>query len=320
MLGIALPADHPLWTAAEEPLPVEAGDVLRAVRAPGWLVSGTRGDGIVRVVNHGTDHAVEGSMVSDSPLYARLGYSTVTSPVLDESGWETPVDQTVALVDATGRVSHRAGMRTQVVATHSTEDGVLVGVAASVADAHWVVPEPGQRDHGSGRAGRATAAGRIATLSLVRGAWEVRLVRVDELAAESETLRVGGWPINGDGAELLRPGSACVSRTGPADAPALRSSATALVPDDAAPGVTTRPDGGPLGGPVRVPWLDFPAREGAWVATLIELTGVAAGSPSAAAVSVGEKGADLAVRVTWPDGVVAEVDIESYGSAVPVVR
>src|SRR5690606_3944145 len=96
---------------AEAPLPVEVDDTLFAVHAPGWLVSGTRADGIVRVVNHGTDHAVEGSTVSDSPLYARLGYSTATSPVLDETGWEAPVDQTVALVDPAGRPTHRAGMR-----------------------------------------------------------------------------------------------------------------------------------------------------------------------------------------------------------------
>ena len=57
------------------------------MRAPGWMVSGTRADGIVRVVNHGTDHAVEGATVADSPLYARLGYSTATSPLLDDSGW-----------------------------------------------------------------------------------------------------------------------------------------------------------------------------------------------------------------------------------------
>ena len=64
-----------------EPLPVEAGDTLRAVRAAGWIVSGTHDDGIVRVVNHGTDHAAEGSLVGDSPLYARIGYSTATSPL-----------------------------------------------------------------------------------------------------------------------------------------------------------------------------------------------------------------------------------------------
>ncbi|WNB86207.1 DUF2264 domain-containing protein [Cellulomonas sp. ATA003] len=61
MLGLALPADHPVWTAVEEPLPVETGDRLRVVTAPGWIVSATQEDGVVRVVNHGTDHAVPGA-------------------------------------------------------------------------------------------------------------------------------------------------------------------------------------------------------------------------------------------------------------------
>ena len=75
-----------MWTAPAEPLPVEAGDTLRAVRSAGWIVSGTRADGIVRIVNHGTDHAAEGSLVGDSPLYARIGYSTATSPLVDQTG------------------------------------------------------------------------------------------------------------------------------------------------------------------------------------------------------------------------------------------
>ena len=86
MLGLALPADHPVWTAAEEPLPVEVADDLVAVAAPGWIVSGTHDDGIVRVVNHGTDHALEGSLGGDSPLYARLGYSTATAPAARRRG------------------------------------------------------------------------------------------------------------------------------------------------------------------------------------------------------------------------------------------
>src|SRR2546423_981554 len=90
LLGIALPADHPVWSAPAEPLPVQAGDTVRVVRAPGWVVAGTRADGIVRVVNHGTDHAVEGAESADSPLSARLGYSTATAPLLDEGAWDTP--------------------------------------------------------------------------------------------------------------------------------------------------------------------------------------------------------------------------------------
>lgn len=330
LLGIALGPDHPVWTAAEEPLPVDTGDPLFAVRAPGWLVSGTRTDGIVRVVNHGTDHAVEGSTLSDSPLYARLGYSTATCPILDEAGWDSPVDQTVALVDAAGRPTHRTGLRPLAATVMSTADGVRVGVAASVASAHWVDAQPGQRDHGSGRAGVATPAGRLVVVSLVRRAWEVRLVRVDELApgvtGSDLRLRVGGWPVAGEGDEQRWPMGASVTapRSG---ASVLCSSVTALGDTAAAAvsGVTARPDGGPFGGPVRVPWLDFPVAVGDWVAVLVELAGDRPASPPTAALAVDPATPDLAapelaVAVTWPDGVRTNLNITIDGSSVPVVR
>jgi hypothetical protein len=298
MLGIALPADHPVWTETETPLPVETGDVLRAVQAPGWLISGTRGDGIVRVVNHGTDHAVEGSTVSDSPLYARLGYSTATSPVLDESGWSQPIDQTVALVDADGRATHRAGMRTLLVDIQHD-----CGIAASRAHAHWVEPTPGQRDYGSGRDGVATPAGTITVLSLVRRAWELRLVRVESAELDGLTLRVGGWPVAGEADELVRPGSATVTCAG------LRSSVMALSGAQSGGGVTARPDGGPLGDPVRVPWLDFPATPGVWLPVLMELSGEPV-APAPAVVSVLDGASDLTVRVAWPDGNEIKLNIQ----------
>jgi hypothetical protein len=73
-MGLALPADHPAWTVVEEPLPVETGDTRRLLAVPGWQVDGTTADGVVRIRNHGTDHANAGAKVADSPLYARLGY------------------------------------------------------------------------------------------------------------------------------------------------------------------------------------------------------------------------------------------------------
>lgn len=332
MLGIALPIDHPVWTVADEPLPIEAGDELRAVRPAGWLVSGTRGDGIVRVVNHGTDHAVEGSMDGDSPLYARLAYSTATSPVLDESGWSAPVDQTVALLDQAGHPTHRAGMRTLLVDVRPSEpDGVAVGVAASTGIAHWLEAGPRQVDHGSGRTGDARPAGRLTVVSLVRGAWEVRLVRVDDCSPQAVTLRIGGWPVAGEGPDLVRPGSSSVTRARPALA-----SRVALLVDDAdgaTGGVTTCPDGGPLSGPVRVPWLDLPlpsyplrapsaAQPMRWVPVLVELTGSPEPTSTAACAAVEDGGTHLVVRVGWPDGVITKLNIEQQRSdhPVPVVR
>ena len=196
MLGIALPADHPVWTASAEPLPVEAGDTLFAVRPAGWVASGTVGDGIVRIANHGSDHARAGSLVGDSPLYARIGYSTATAPLLDEEGWTAPLEQSVALVDAAGRPTHRAAME---LLDAYVEDGV--GIAGSSAIAHWLEPRPTTTHHGSGRDGDVTVAGEVTVLSLLRGPWELRLVKVcsvaDDVDPRTLTLRIGGWPLVG---------------------------------------------------------------------------------------------------------------------------
>lgn len=82
-VSLLAPADHPLWTATEEPAPSEGPDRVLALPAPGLLVQSTRADGIVRLHNHGSDHVPphEGeSAVRDDPLYSRQSYSTVTGP------------------------------------------------------------------------------------------------------------------------------------------------------------------------------------------------------------------------------------------------
>jgi hypothetical protein len=289
LLGIALPAGHPVWTAEPEPLPVQAGDTHRALTAPGWLVSGTRADGIVRIVNHGTDHAAEGATLADAPFYARLGYSTATAPVLDESGWTAPEDQAVVLIDQEGRHSHRTGMRE----VFARIDGA-VGVAGSTTLAHWVKTETGQRDNGAGRGGASWPAGRITVVSLVRGPWEVRLVRVEEPDPAAVRLRIGGWAVAGDGSSATSATTATV--TGGAQTSGL--SRVPVEEGEVTAGVSTHEDAGPLGGPVRVPWLDHEVRPGAWIAALVELSAV----PVAAGpcrVALGTAGA----RIDWPDGV-----------------
>lgn len=303
MLGLALPPDHPVWTAPDVALPVQEHDTLRAMPAPGWLVSGTRADGIVRVVNHGTDHSVEGSAAADSPLYARLGYSTATSPVLDESGWSDPVDQSVVLVDAQGRTTHRTGMRTLTV---RLENGGGLGIAASQSPVHWVRTVPGPPDHGEGRRGDATPAGAITVVSLVRGPWELRLSRVDSLAgavtADAVRLRVGGWPVAGDAVTAdVSGGSVAMARTG-----RLRSRLTAVLGDGTAH-VTEHRDASPLGATVLVPFIDHGVRVGTWVATLVELSGDEPPShqlPCRVATDAGT------VRVDWPDGVSTHTDVD----------
>jgi hypothetical protein len=173
MLGLLLPADHPVWTAPEEPLPVERGDFTRTIAAPGWQVSGVQRDGVVRVVNHGTDHTNEGDERTDPPLYARLGYSTATFP--------TAYDNTVSLV-RDGMRSHRAGFR--------------AGVEVSSGRVRWVTPGELGPDHGSGESGTVTWGPELTVASVVRGPVEVRIAMLDRDAPDT-VLEFAGWPTTG---------------------------------------------------------------------------------------------------------------------------
>lgn len=73
-LGLLLPPDHKVWTAAEEPGPAERADAVTAVAPANWLLQSTSSDGLVRLHNHGSED------VRYDPYYTRLAYSTVTAP------------------------------------------------------------------------------------------------------------------------------------------------------------------------------------------------------------------------------------------------
>ncbi|MFE9680749.1 DUF2264 domain-containing protein [Streptomyces sp. NPDC006285] len=82
-VALLAPAGHPLWTATEEPAPVEEADRVLALPEPGLLVQATREDGIVRLHNHGSDHVrphEAESAAGDDPHYGRHAYSTRTGP------------------------------------------------------------------------------------------------------------------------------------------------------------------------------------------------------------------------------------------------
>ncbi|MFC5825859.1 DUF2264 domain-containing protein [Nonomuraea insulae] len=289
-LGLTLPADHPVWTAAEEPLPVERGDYQRVIAAPGWLVSGTRADGVVRVINHGTDHSVPGSNLTDSPLYARLAYSTATSPLLAGPHADQPLDQSVVLLDADGSPSHRTGFDT--ISLERLPTGTVTG--ASRWRAHWVEPGPEAPDHGSGRSGRVRLGPWVSVLSIVRGPWEVRLVRLtdgDERGRlrtdgdERGRLRVGGWPVPA--------GAAC-----------------SLVRGLDVTGTVSAEDASPL-----APWTDVPwcatstaAREDIWYETALYLGPKDPAEPPVVTWDDPSSG-----RVTWPDGTTDTFDAPPPG-------
>jgi len=169
--GLLLPPGHPVWQDTEAPLPVERADFTLAARAPGWIISGTSADGIVRVANHGADHAHGDKSATDDPFYSRWSYATHTAPDLSDD-----VDSTIALLDSAGRPSQRRPL--ELVSAEGR-------TAISRHQAHWQEPD-----------GSSTLGPWLTTASVVNGNWEVRLVRVaPDSATGNYTLRIGGWAV-----------------------------------------------------------------------------------------------------------------------------
>jgi hypothetical protein len=283
MLGLALPADHRVWTSVEEALPVEEGDTSRLIAAPGWQLDGTVADGIVRIRNHGNDHANPGATVTDSPLYARLGYSTHTFPDLAAES----LDNSVVFLDGAGRMTHRSGFE---FLGQATAGGVRIG--ASRAATKWIAvdPEAGP-DHGSGASGAATAGPEATVVSVTRGAVELRLVRVrgasPDAPLRAAPLRLGGWPVD----------------TGAPESSSILPVPGFGLPLDAA-GTWTRTGPHPTGEGLTVPWVGTsgPAHDGDYAA-VVTLTG--AGDPGTVRFTAADGGG----RFEFPDG--TSVDLET---------
>jgi hypothetical protein len=276
--GLLLPVDDPVWQAVERPLPVERGDFTRTVSAPGWVLSGTSADGIVRVANHGTDHASGEPGEPDDPFYCRWSYATRTGPELGGD-----VDSAIALIDTSGRPSHRRPLRPV------RAEG---GTGISRHQAHWP-PD----------AGHLAAAGPwLTTASVVHGCWEVRLVRVaPDAAAHSWTLRIGGWPVAADEPpdQQEGPGAAAVYGAGGLASRVIALHGTLL------PGVY-RPAGAHAFGPhAAVPYLRSaaPVRPGESYAAAVALSAdpAGAGEPPRLTVGPGEAGR-LTATIRWADG------------------
>ncbi|WP_446039005.1 DUF2264 domain-containing protein [Streptomyces sp. SID1121] len=193
-IGLLLPPTHPVWTEEESPLAVEQHSFVRPLKAPGWLVSGTVSDGVVRVVNHGADHADPARLHSDDPCYARLTYSTHTAPEMPEDPAGGPVDATATLVDAEGRAAHRRPLE---------RISVEGATGVSRSRAHWPADE--RWDPFGGPDTEYRAGPWVTVGSVLRGSVEIRLVRVDPGGADEDggpwRLRLGGWAVAVDGAE-----------------------------------------------------------------------------------------------------------------------
>ncbi|WP_435173454.1 DUF2264 domain-containing protein [Actinacidiphila sp. bgisy145] len=170
-LGLLLPADHPVWTAHEAPLPVEESDLRTALPVPGWLLHGTRHDGIVRLVNHGSDHNPPAGPGQDDPHYAKFGYSTATAPESAPHAWERTVDGHLALLAPDGTASRRVRihpLHCEGATAASRHDAQLPGCEA--------VP--------------------VETASVLHGPWEVRVHRVGG-GAPHAAVREGGHAVAG---------------------------------------------------------------------------------------------------------------------------
>ncbi|HEY2507036.1 MAG TPA: DUF2264 domain-containing protein, partial [Streptosporangiaceae bacterium] len=92
-VGLLLPAEHPAWSQPERPGPNDVADQVAAMPAPGFLLHSTRQDGIMRLLNHGSDH-------DDDPHYAKLAYSSHTAPGTAEAAWRADVDNHIAVLAA----------------------------------------------------------------------------------------------------------------------------------------------------------------------------------------------------------------------------
>lgn len=306
LLGLSLPAEHAVWAAVERPLPVEEADQAFIACSPGWLVSSLRADGIVRVVNHGTDHSVPGSGLRDSPLYARMAYSTATSPLLAGEALTDPIDESVVLLDAAGRASSRTGFEQTRLEERST--GTLV--AGSCWRAHWLDAEDEGPDHGFGRPGPVRWGPWLEVLSLMRRGdpWEVRLARVVDPSGISPTrvderfsmrLRVGGPAVplcEGDAVPDVSEAAGVTVASG-----CRVTAAVADLSGLGTGGIVLADDASPLASRAMVPWraCEGPVELGRWYAVGIALRSTSSADPSSELprVEVGD-----ACVVTWGDG------------------
>ncbi|MFI6948135.1 DUF2264 domain-containing protein [Streptomyces sp. NPDC050422] len=316
-IGLALPPDHPVWTQQATELAVEQSDFTRTLKAPGWLVSGTASDGVVRVVNHGGDHADPARPHTDDPCYARFAYSTHTAPETPgdptagpggcpETG---PLDNAVVLIDAAGRASHRRPV------TRISADGAT---AVSRSRAHW--PADARWDPFGGPDTPYTLGPWITVGSALRGSVEVRAVRVDPAsddgAEPGTTLRMGGWALAVDPAQEPATGSDPVTARigGAGGLVSLVIGVQGLAGAD----VVRSEDSNALGAASATPVLHTtgPVTHGTAYIALVHLGGT---DPAALPhITTGNDGATLVAEAVWPDGTRDTIRLPAPDGAHPL--
>ncbi|MGX5697954.1 DUF2264 domain-containing protein, partial [Agromyces soli] len=289
-LGLLLPEDSPVWSAPEVAAPVERSDASLRLAAPGYLLSTTAGDGIVRLVNHGSDHhpPLAGP---DDPHYGRLSYSSATAPSYDPH----PVDAHVALIDARGRASRRGAIER----IETLEPGVL----ASAHEPYWAEP-----DAAFGDVETVWSGVRVSTASLVHGACSVHLVLAESAPDLELPLRIGGHALAGG----VAPGSSTEARPTGLAASRIEDGRLVSVVHDLlgglAAGVHRTSGTSPYGAEVAVPLLDG-RHVGPYSVHLVafELRGAFAEAPEEAAplpalVALEASGDRISAELEFGDG------------------
>lgn len=240
-LGLMLPAVHRVWTAPERPLPVETGDFISVIRPAPWVLHGTKRDGVVRLLNHGADHAVKHDAPEvwhDDPHYAALAFSTATAPDVAASAWGRRVGNLLTLVAPDGRVATR-GLVEPLGGRGAHDEGVWVGSRF----------QPGLVAE-DGAALEPLAGVEVETQCFVTAGGETRVHRVT--APAGWTVRDAGYPV----ADGVPPGGTVL--TDPAAEVATVAGLRSVISARAGwteAGVDEAEGANPLGRHSATPWL-----------------------------------------------------------------
>jgi hypothetical protein len=174
-IGLLLPPEHPVWSDPEETVPLDEADQVRAMPAPGWLVHANRHDQVVKLINHGADHAPPaepaGVEPPADPHYDRLAYANHAGPEISDAASLQRVDNLTSLVDQHGKSSYRGRIRRLGVGARSAASWNNAWLGS---DGPWA----------------------IETASVVHGGWEIRCSLVDGPAGV--LVRSGGYAVAGD--------------------------------------------------------------------------------------------------------------------------
>lgn len=246
--GLTIDPDDPVWTDRELALSQDDQDLRVALPTPGWLVHSTHDDGVVRLINHGSDHNAPTER-ADDPCYAAFAYSNHTSPDL---GPLPRIGNHVAVLDELGHSTRRS---------HIVRLGMTDDMAASRYEAE--LPD-----------------GTVASIDVASVLWgrhELRLALVR--GAAGLVVQLGGYPLSADG-----PGDQCADgvRASATTAAGLTSAVLGLHGwTDAS--LRTSIDSGAFGPWAVVPQLGARADDQSVFVALVTLSG----EPAPAAVPVG---------------------------------